>query len=651
MATPYTGYDGLGVYLSGDPSADAAYGSSASLGGSRLAAEVLPLAFHIEQAIPQVAVEYVSGTCGPGVARLKVSGADALRFSAPGESLGPAVTVAVGQTVVVPSATASKWIRVTRDRPGALRQTPMGATLTLAPPYNNAIAQGNALVSDCATLPYRTYRALFLFNRTDKPITNLTVTCFSSTSIAIETPSEAGIVQVLPNETTAPAGVTFPGNQVSVPLLSPNTGVVLWIRRTLGVGTAADPDKLAGFTATWTDPDGSRTLYYSANFAVAGTARYEAWVAQGGPPDLAGSPTATSETLPLFIDVAKPPSGTYTYHIVIRRLNAYGILGNNLHASTITIDPDGYTVADPVSAPTAVAMESGPGGTVKLSALYASAADAAPADTWLVYARTDGTDPNPATDTPTEIAMSESSGGLSYAYGSRDAGMFGASTKHLATTLGPYDWGTELRVLVRVKRSDDGAASTNTAVSQHTVETIPPIPVSHRQALLGYAYGADQPPQARNTTTYSAPYSVRIVRCPGEAQFWIGNECPLRAVVTASGDAVARLDPAWVLDVDATALGAGTGLVEAVSATVVYINVAGTRRVKFDTAAKRVTAAAFWLGTDALTDCPSPAAVAKRPAETLMTVWDPAAGRHVAYAAAKADGTFALAHPIALLGA
>lgn len=640
MSAPFTGPDALGVYLSGDKATSTAYGPSAALGGSRLAVEVAPLSFRVENAIPTLIIDCVSGACGVGIGYLQLTGINTVRFKAPGEAQGEAVTVPANGTVLVHSASADKYVRVTREGTAALTQpNPVGMKLTLVPAYNGVVAHDNAL--DVAS-PRVTYRAVYIVNRTAHALASIAISGSAGMAFGLQAVGSDGTVNAIASETTAPSGVTFASTQ-SLASLSPDAGIVLWIRRTIPVGATITPAAQATVSIAWTGEAvaHSTTLYGAYGVGSSAQARYEV--------EVNGSTAATSTTLPAPTTVSKPATGTTTHNIAVRRRNAYGLASLNVYQHPVTINTAGNPVTSPISVPRDVALTAVEGGCLAVSAVYVSASDPSPADTWLVYVRTDGTDPDPATDTPLVIPMQDNEAGIASIDWGR-AGMWGSSNKLLYRRLGPYEWGSAVRVLVRTQRASDSAASTNTTSVSTSVSTVPAIPVNHAEAILGYAYGTKPAAQTRNTTTYSAQYNVRIVRCPGEAALWIGNDCVWRATVTAQGDALLRIDPAYYLYVDSAGLGAGTGALEVVSGPVVYINVGGTRRLKIDAATKRITAAAVNLGTSTLTDCPSTSPVARLAAETLLTVWSPQAGRYVAYASVSNDGTLSIASPAALTG-
>ena len=160
--------------------------------------------------------------------------------------------------------------------------------------------------------------------------------------------------------------------------------------------------------------------------------------------DFSADPWATFDTLPATTPALDPG---HAYSFVLRRRNAYGLASQNVEAWEITVDPAGDLDAVAPSAPSFTVAAS-TGGKILITGTYAYSEDGDDqADGWAVYLTTDGTDPDPETDTAEAVAMvkADDLAGLSY-------------------TTDAQTEGVEVRVLVRVVRAADGVESENTTI-------------------------------------------------------------------------------------------------------------------------------------------------------------------------------------------
>lgn len=174
MAAEFDNADALVLYLTGASEAGATQRDpSASLGGywANSRAESITVATRT-QPIPNIVIEYVSGNCGPGLAKLTAASSDSLTFRAPGAtSAGSPVTVANGATVVIEAADTDYYIIVRRTDSNALA----GAeTLQLVDTYGNLIGGSDFVTADLSTGEDRS-RAGAPFNKSATGITNLKI--------------------------------------------------------------------------------------------------------------------------------------------------------------------------------------------------------------------------------------------------------------------------------------------------------------------------------------------------------------------------------------------------------------------------------------------------------------------------------------------
>jgi hypothetical protein len=154
----------------------------------------------------------------------------------------------------------------------------------------------------------------------------------------------------------------------------------------------------------------------------------------GASPDFTAAAWAFAASLPAELGSLAPGD---TYVLVARYRNRFGLVSQNVEPETrIEVDGGGTQVGTRPSAPYASASSPAAAGAIRVQAWYNRTRDGATAATqWLLYQRSDGTDPDPAVDTPTVVAMA--GGGAVYL--DRTAGSFahGATVKTLVRTRKP----------------------------------------------------------------------------------------------------------------------------------------------------------------------------------------------------------------------
>lgn len=174
-----TGIDALRVFHSGAvadglPQVDAA----ACLGGLRSSTEAAALGVLVDvrqNYMPALVIERVTGTCGEGVAEVRATGDDSVRWAPPNFAVGSAVTIEAYGRAVAPANTAggrSHAVRLRRDTAYSAKALAGTLRLDLAKPYNNAV--GGANIANAARAAGQSdYRALILQNASDLTITDL----------------------------------------------------------------------------------------------------------------------------------------------------------------------------------------------------------------------------------------------------------------------------------------------------------------------------------------------------------------------------------------------------------------------------------------------------------------------------------------------
>ena len=222
-------------------------------------------------------------------------------------------------------------------------------------------------------------------------------------------------------------------------------------------------------------------------------------------------------------------------------------------------------------------------------------------------------------------------------------------SKTLSKVLGPYDWGTDVRIIVTVERSSDNEESSGASVVQHTVANVVLSIPSSVTVLSGDKY-TTIPVMAMFDETVTIANGVYFRLIPGETQFWAGAVLIWRALWLNSGISRLYIDDSWALsNVTHSAAGSADN-VEAVSATEIYLNVNSVRRVKIDVTAKTIEADSFeaWDGTLTYDTRAATGFPATGSTTSLMwaEVFDPSAGKLREYIEVDTAGKLLTESPI-----
>lgn len=180
----------------------------------------------------------------------------------------------------------------------------------------------------------------------------------------------------------------------------------------------------------------------SGESVVEATDGYELFYGFGAPPDLTAAPAEVWTTLPQDYG---PISGEGLHYFVLQAVDKAGYRSRNSIPWVIELDGDDEEIVLRPTGPAWVSIAAAAAGTVRVRAAYVPAADDSPADQWDVYVTNDGTDPDPASDTPTTVDMVDVEGVVLLDWTSTDQGD-----------------GNEVRVLVRTRRTSDDRDSDNT---------------------------------------------------------------------------------------------------------------------------------------------------------------------------------------------
>lgn len=605
---------------------------------------MLCLRWHRYNPITGLRIEYVSGACGPGLARLQVVSADTVRFAAPGDSYGDAVRIGVGRTAKAVSyrpddvTCAQRYCVVFRPSIGDLG----GAeTLQLMDVANNAIGGSNFSTAESAAGAYH-YRCLFIRNDSDvgasdapRTITNLKVWLDSAANLAIalEEPTDDEVDAIV-DETTAPVGPSFTSPTsyaagLAVPSLTAGSTWALWVRNGIPASnTTPEPARqvLIHYADSATTPTVAGTLRGVTRVAVANITGYRIWAGQDAEPDYGTPPTLDLPTLP--DDIVLTPDHVYYLRCTYR--NEYGLESAPQSIATLRVAADGSLDEDPPRGPDAVSLANGPNGAIIVRAQYLPNYETvSAADYWRIYVSDDGDAPDPDVDTPIDVAMTTS------------VELVPVTLNH--TTVATYQDGLVVNVLVRTLRSDDGAESTNTAYETLTMNTLAPAR-PYGTASIGTRLGVTNVVVTPTEQTYyiDEAKDIKLVgNADGSVSFYVDTELVWRVFYsrrTDIGGYVGSTIPDkrrffipddWTLTDQTDVTGSGSEYAFEVvtwdpSDRVVAMTAGGTHRVLIDATNKTLTVTGVTDRAALSTAVPSTLAHGRTDG-AYLTAWDAAA--------------------------
>lgn len=564
MSSARTGIDSLGFYLS-DP---------AGLGGARSDFEHLVLEPIITPGIPSIIVEQVSSACGEGDCQIVASGADALRFAAPGEELGAAVTISDNTSMVLESETAGKTVRVYRDALYNAADLTGDLRFSLVKGLNNAIGLADETVSGGTR-----YGCVWLHNRSAAAITGIEVTGAGAYTVWLEAPS-AGLCQEIADDTTAPTGASF-GATDTAATLAAGESLLLWVRRVLAAPTM-DPAAEGLVVVEWVSSAVTYTQTLAGCYRVSdpALAGYALFLGTDAQPDFDAAP-AEFGALPLVTALAADA----THYWAVREVNEFGLASLNTLTRVVTLDAGGEDATEALTNPEVISITSGPGGEVDVRLRYNGMADATPADYFRLYVGAnvsingDDPTPDPGTDTPEDTAIVV-------------MGLARPDVEQVVR-LGPYGYGVPVSVIARVYSSTLDAESNSTTAHTVTVSTQGPVGMHQFAMAAGSKYGAGRS-LMEGTVYYDAPTNAVGVKTLSGEVVLFGSDEAFRAAYGSETLFRTRFD---LQTVPHSAAGAATPI-EAISADEVYINVAGVRRARVDFVAGVIECASWTTGAD-----------------------------------------------------
>lgn len=199
----------------------------------------------------------------------------------------------------------------------------------------------------------------------------------------------------------------------------------------------------------------SRDLHRVENTTLA---LYELYYGNGSPPDLTAAPWRTFSSTPYDSPAI---SGVGKHYFVLRRRNAHNMVSRNIESTVFELDGSDDQITEAPADPTAVTIAAASAATARVQGVYRYDEDAAAkGDAFLIYLRSNGTDPDPASDSPTVVTMNQKDG-----------------VARLDWTSGGFGDLDDVRVIVRTRRTTPLRDSISTAVLTVIVTTQAPDPV------------------------------------------------------------------------------------------------------------------------------------------------------------------------------
>jgi len=643
--------DGLQFYLTGATvSSGTQRDPDASLGGYRAWNRAMPLEPSPESGIPGLSVTFASGANGAGVGTLTADEQGSVRWTPPGGSPGASTAIADGSEVVVAGADPDKFVRVSRSTALALAGT---TSVQLMAIVNNVIG-GSNFDGDEEAAGETKYRAVMLLNAGGGAITDLKVwqdAANESTRIAWEAPS-SGTIQTIADEETAPGGVswntgTSEGTGLTLASLADGAEYGLWIERGVAADAGYNPflETIIYYKFTLDGTTYEGTLLGVDRVAENGIALCGIWVGDGAYPDTTGVPDETFSSLPHEMSYAFGASKNYYLQWAER--NQYGLWGAVSEPWRLDTDADTHQQTTPPNAPELVTVSPAADGKVHVQALYLPNEEgdtnaevlAKMADQWLVYHTTDGDDPVPGVDEPDVVDMAPAA---------QTGSDLVRAPCYLSWTCdsGSVE-GTTHKILVRTRRSSDSIDSENTTAYSATATWMGPTGIEAVVSLRDRS--AEQQAQ---TFPESSPYyydeenNVRVEWSAGVTSFYSDSTLLFRIIYDSAKGRAGGNNGFWTTFArvrEVTDLGGaveGDSPVEVVSATEIYIIVAGIRRMKFDVTNAEIQVAGM-SGRRTVASSRQALPVVEQSEATCFQVWDPYTQDFATAAALDTDGFLA----------
>lgn len=595
MSEIYEGPDSLRAYLTGAAAPGGGqFDHDLSLGGARSSARLQCLTPQRLTAFPGLRLRYVDGANGIGLGRLLAIGANTIRWAAPGDGYGDAVTIANGETKVLKSLTPSKFVVIARTSVLALSGV---ENIQLSDTYGNAIGMSDFTTAQ-STAGEAKYRGFILQNVGDSNITDVEVWVDADLDDRLQVAHEAtvdGAIQTIADELTQPTGLSWStptsGSPLVIGTVAAGATFGLWVERFCAALASANARVISAVKISYT-VDGvtyTTSLRGAGRIAEAGIEGYLFWWGVGAEPDwLNTAHDEFSATLPVEL-AEELPEGTH--YLVERFRNKYGIVGPPKQPIEVfEVAADLSLSSERPSGPSLVRVAPWTAGGYRVDATYIPDWDDVEyrATHWRIYVTIDGTDPDPETDTPIEQAMS---------YPNDSAFIGQVLLNYTAETVELED--TPVKALVRTYREENvdteipEAESSNTTIYETALEYCGP---ARPQGIAKYFNGVGiyaPPAQGPDGTPVVIDETDDIYweMLPGETRLWYDDG-------TAHLISVWRKDGArdgWYTplqhdgtDIDTTGSADAVDKIAWNGSKQLGFNVAGQRRCLFDITNNRI---------------------------------------------------------------
>lgn len=645
MAEVDVGVDAINIRLTGGSvREDTQMDHAASLGGHRSSERVPCLTPHRLNAVSNITITFVAGRNGEGIGNLVADSTSSLRWTPPGGAPGASVTIANGETKVLYGASpdADSYIIVTRTS-----ATELGGseTVQLLQTINNVVG-GSNFDGDDEAAGAEKYRALMFLSNAATNVTDLKVWIDddfdTDLRIAKETPDGTGALTVVANEDSQPGGLVWvtpvtEGTALALGTVIPGGEIGLWIERKIVAASGANPDVVTvlNYKYTLSGTDYTGNLCGVSRNAENGLKDFLVWVGTNADPDTSGAEDDSFDVgdLPYLIDNALAADNNY-HHIILSQ-NEYGLRSLVEEALIVRIDAGGDELEEPPSGPSTVQAKAIEDGKAQVTASYqpategltAAAIAAKRATSWLIYVSVDGTDPDPALDSPTVVAMNE----------------IGNAEQLVWPTPAGYVEDTPIRFLVRTRR--DTFDSENVDIHEQLSE--PWGPARPKGAVsIGRFRGIYQSPITGPTENVFIDVARNIYWqvIPGEVRLWADTKLIWNLRATTRTNSRQGLHTYFSRKYGAIS-GAGTGAVEVGTwdgaAKELYFNVAGVRRMKVDAVAETIEMILF-RPADTLEISLADVPIYGKYASTVFQCWDLITEDWITAASLNAAGTFAM---------
>lgn len=624
MSSPGTGADGVQVYLTGAAAPGARQADqTSSLGNCRSNVRAETLTYARYSPISGIRIVWVSGANGTGLGILTASGGTTLRWKPPGAAAGEAVSIANGEEKIIEGADPAQRILVERVSADYLSGV---ETVQLTDTYNDVVggsdfsaAETTAGKAKCrAVMAYAAAAATDVWFWLDADNQG-------RMSIAVEAQDGDGKLSEAADEEEVPtlgwAAPTTEGAALHTGALGAAGEYGLWIQPWVQAGDNAQAHCRNRIHMGYTV--GGETYYDevrgASHIAEAGIEGWLTWDGIDAEPDLTAEADVFSATKPYTLAL----TAGHDHYLRSAYRNQWGLVGAPDDLVVIRVDAEGEESPTPPQGPTNVAAVAYGEGAVRVTADYfpnLEASQETRAEQWVIYLRADGTNPDPEVDEPVAVDMLGGRNGCMLVWDSDE-----------------YLEDTPVSVLVRTRYNMAEPTEEEPEPEPIWVESENVTPVTAIvqwfgpvrpivQLALGRSRGQWVAPSAApsETVEFESGHELKYVICAGQSQFWAGDVLVWNLRCDSS-----RTDWGGIYTTFAWQPGGtfGEGTAEAIEVGnwdetehIIYVNVAGVRRMKIDALAKTISVAA--TTPEDLDETVAAEWVWQKYAATCFQVWD-----------------------------